>query len=69
MKLEQLSKSETNITFILNEIRFVVSDTENLKLSKHGGRYKDFYHLGYHGMIAFVDKESGDALKAMLDES
>ena len=61
-----LYKSSTSITFVLNEIRFVISDIEHIKLTEYQGRHKDFYHFGHHEMIILVDKDSGDRLKTLL---
>ncbi|MEO3700445.1 hypothetical protein [Acinetobacter ursingii] len=69
MKIEKLTTLRNGISFFLGELQFLIEDTKNLKLSHHDGRYKNgFYMLKYHGVIAFLDKHSGDQLQEFLDK-
>lgn len=68
MKISKLEKSGKVLSFLLNEVQFVIEDTDNIKLSHHDGRYKNgFYMLRYHGVLAFLDKASGDKLIEQLE--
>ena len=70
MKLEikELSAGNGYISFKLDEIQFTIKDIENIKLTHHKNRYKfGFYMFVYHGVIASLDRTSGDALKNAIE--
>lgn len=67
-KIEQLTSDKNGVSFVIGETHYAISDTENIKLDCHNGRYNvDFYCFKYHGVINFIDKKSAESLKAVLE--